>query len=299
MERAEEKRSLPLKRLESCPICGGTELDPYKTRPSLFNPGETISYDRCRSCSTVFRNPRPEDLARLEVYQERPVGDVDVEVGWSPRSRRHYRFVVERMRRLGMPDGAPRILDFGCGAGGFLQVAVEMGLEAEGLEVARDLAEHTERRVGVRVFKEPIPHPGYPDRPFSAVFSSMVFEHLTDPLGVLKALRGMVIPGGLAVLEIPNALDFRERLRRGSTLDDSHLFYFSRRGLARLFQEAGFRLLRTEEGLRIHTYLESLGMGLPFTIRSSLERLTHFARLDTALTAYARAVGPPAGKKGA
>jgi SAM-dependent methyltransferase len=186
-----------------------------------------------------------------------------------------------------------RVLDFGCGVGGFLNVAVQIGLEAEGLEVARDQAEHTARRVGVRVFQEPLPHSGYPERPFSAVFSSMVFEHLTDPVSVLNALRSVVVPGGLVVLEVPNALDIRERAKPGSTLDDSHLFYFSRRSLARLFGEAGLRLLRTEEGLRVHTYLARLGVRLPFPASSMLERLAHFAGLNTALTAYGRAGDAP------
>jgi len=281
-------------RLERCPICKGEASVHYGTRPSLFSPGEKISYERCRSCSTIYRNPRPEDRARLEAYQGTPVTAADLKVGWSERSRRHYRFVVERMRRLGIPGNPPRVLDFGCGVGGFLKVAVEMRLEAEGLEVARDLAEHTERRVGVRVFREPLPHPGYPERPFSAVFSSMVFEHLTDPVSVLRTLRSLVVPGGMVVLEVPNVLDFRERLMRGSTLDDSHLFYFSRQSLPRLFQEGGFRLLHAEEGLRLHTYLARLGCHLPFVACSALEALTHFVGLNTSLTAYGRAVDPSA-----
>jgi len=291
-EAAPGRHRLPLIRLERCPICGGEASVHYRTRPSLFNPGEKISYERCRSCSTVYRNPRPEDRARLEAYQGTPVTAADLEVGWSERSRRHYRFVVERMRRLGIPGDPPRVLDFGCGVGGFLKVAVEMRLEAEGLEVARDLAEHTERRVGVRVFREPLPHPGYPEKPFSAVFSSMVFEHLTDPVSVLRTLRSVVVPGGMAVLEVPNALDFRERLMRGSTLDDSHLFYFSRHSLIHLFREGGFRLLHAEEGLRLHTYLARLGCRLPFPACSALEGLTHFVGLNTSLTAYGRAVDP-------
>ncbi len=291
------RRPLPLVRLERCPICGERESVHYRTRPSLFHPGEEISYERCRGCSTVYRNPRPEDRARLEAYQGTQAGATDLEVGWSERSRRHYRFVLERMRRLEIPGDPPRLLDFGCGVGGFLRVAVEARLEAEGLEVARDLAEHTERRVGVRVFREPLPHPGYPERLFSAVFSSMVFEHLTDPVSVLRTLRSLVVPGGMAVLEVPNALDFRERLTRGSTLDDSHLFYFSRRSLERLFREGGFRLLHAEEGLRLHTYLRRPGGDLPFGLGSALEAITRFAGLRTSLTAYGRAVGPdgPAG----
>lgn len=214
------------------------------------------------------------------------------EAAWDERSRRHYRFVLERMIRLGLPGSPPRILDFGCGAGAFLSVAKSMELDVEGLEVSRELAARTARRVGVRVFDQPLPHPRFPERPVSAVFSSMVFEHLTDPLGTLRVLTRTLLPDGLVVVEVPNALDIRERLRRGSTLDDSHLFYLSRFSIGRLFREAGIRLLRVEEGLRLHRLSARLGVELPFALASALERFARAAGICTSLTAYGRRIGP-------
>jgi len=277
-----------LVRIAECMICGARSSKRYCTRPSLFRAGLTITYEECLTCATVFRNPRPGDDARLKAYQEKTPDDVNLNDGWDERSRLHYRFVLERARRLSSPGRRLRILDFGCGAGGFLRVAKEMGLESEGVEVARALARHTASRVGVKVFEEPLPHPSFPGRPFSLVFSSMVFEHLTDPVGTLRTLREVLVPGGLVVVEVPNLLHFRERIRRGSTLDDSHLFYFSPRSIRHLFEAAGMQLLRVEDGLRLHAWIGQTGVPVPFAAASVLERLCARAGLRTALTAYGR-----------
>jgi hypothetical protein len=77
-----QRKSLQLIRLERCPICRSGGSTHYKTHLSLFNPGEEISYDLCEGCGTVYRNPRPEEGARLEAYRDRPVVSVDPEVGW-------------------------------------------------------------------------------------------------------------------------------------------------------------------------------------------------------------------------
>ena len=78
----------------------------------------------------------------------------------------------------------------------------------------------------------------------------MVIEHLTDPKGTLLALKRHLIPPGLLLIEVPNLRHFRERLRTGATMDDSHLFYFSRRSLTNLLDTCGFDVLHVSEGLR-------------------------------------------------
>jgi SAM-dependent methyltransferase len=253
----------------------------------LYTPGLQIDYERCRDCGIVFRNPRPGDKARLEAYRDRQPSAEKLQSGWDEPSRRHYRFVLERMRRLGLPGR--RILDFGCGAGAFLGVARESGFDVEGLEVGRETAAAAARRTGIRVFDRPLPHPGYPEEPFAAVFSSMVFEHLTDPPQTLKVIQEIVLPQGLVVIEVPNLADIRESLRRGSTLDDAHLFYFDRSSIGRLFRENGLELLRVEEGLRPHRWAARLGVRLPFSLASAWEVATRTLRIRTSLTAYARA----------
>lgn len=281
-------RELPLARLERCPLCAGGPLQHYHTRPSLFMKDRTISYDRCLGCGIVFRNPRPQDNARLEAYQNKTPSAEMLETGWDDRTGRHFGFVIERMRRLGIAGPGLPVLDFGCGAGAFLAAARDHGLLAEGLEVCRALAKAAASRSGRPVIDSPLGHPTWNGRRYGAVFTSMVFEHLTDPAGTLAALRRMVEPGGLVVIEVPNLRDLREVLRRGSTLDDAHLFYFDRKSLKDLFDRAGVDLLRVEEGVRLHRYVSLAGRPIPFAISSVLERLTRVAGINTSLTAYGR-----------
>lgn len=280
-----------LEYLHACPLCGASELRPYCRVPSLFEAGEYIRYDRCTRCDVVFRNPRLPAPARLDGYRDRVCSPEQTAL--VPRTQAHYRYLVRRLTALLPPGAGRRVLDFGCGAGGFLVEARREGLDAFGLELNRHLAAHVQQTYAVPVHSGVISDPGFPPHRFDLITSFEVFEHLLDPRGTLLELVRHLEPHGLLLIEVPNLHDTRERWRRGATMDDSHLFYFGRRSLTALLHACGLAVREVHEGLRPWRAFGTAAERLPMVAQRGFERVMAALQVKTALAVIA-APGPRA-----
>lgn len=282
-----------LEYLHRCPLCAHDRLDHYCRVPSLFAANEYIRYERCRCCDGVFRNPRlPPDLRHAN-YRDKPKSATRLEL--DGKSQAHYAYMMQRIaRHLRGPPQCPRLLDFGCGAGGFLLEAREAGFEVMGLELGEELADHVRKTHHIPVHSGLVGDAAFCSEQFDVIVSSQVFEHLVDPRGTLRELASHLVGDALLLIEVPNLRDSRERLKRGSTMDDSHLFYFSRKSLSRLLEQEGFRVVEVEEGVRPWRFLDAARLrGASTAWLHGLERGLSALGLRTSLSVLARLERPP------
>jgi SAM-dependent methyltransferase len=167
-------------------------------------------------------------------------------------------FEYERPEMLGfIPREAKRVLDVGCGTGGF-GVAVKKlaGAEVWGIEPDAAAAKEAEGRLDRAInglFNAGIDLPaGY----FDCVIFNDVIEHMYAPKEALELARRFLSPGGRVVASIPNVRYFPnlwrllidgewEYAERG-ILDETHIRFFTRRSIERMFQAAGYAIERIE-----------------------------------------------------
>ena len=90
---------------------------------------------------------------------------------------------------------------------------------------------------------------------FDAVVCGGVLEHLRDPAALFGRIRGWLTPGGRLVASIPNVrhhsvvrglLEGNWTYEAAGLLDQTHLRFFTRRSIGRLFADCGYAL----EGVR-------------------------------------------------
>ena len=127
-----------------------------------------------------------------------------------------------------IPPGA-HVLDLGCGTGWLAdRVASHVGLD--GSEDAVLAARQRGRDVRLWQAGDPVP---FGDGTFGAVVVKDVLEHLGDPVSVVREIRRVLQPGGVAVATVPDA-------QRWVWDDYTHRRPYTRRGLTRLFTDHGF-----------------------------------------------------------
>jgi len=275
-----------LNYLYACPICKEKELQHYCRVQSLFQEFKYINYESCKNCGIVFQNPRMPDDSRLSEYVETPLPIERKRL--DPVGQAHYAHMIRILRSL-VSDRMPlRLLDFGCGAGGFLLEAKEAGFDVMGLEVSRDFAQHTSAQFNIPVFNGVATDVAFRQEKFNFIISSQVFEHLTDPRATLEVLKTHLEEPGIVLIEVPNLSHIRERMKRGSTMDDSHLFYFNRRSLSRLFVNNGFRVVLVQEGLRPFKLMGYRAAQLPHSFVNLFEKVLSLCQVKTGLSIIAQ-----------
>jgi 2-polyprenyl-3-methyl-5-hydroxy-6-metoxy-1,4-benzoquinol methylase len=156
-----------------------------------------------------------------------------------------------------VPADTGTVLDIGCGAGAFAGKLKERdgapeiwGIEMDPAAAAR--AGDTVDRVLVGNALEIVP--GLPEAHFDCVVMNDILEHLEDPAALLKGLRPALKPGAVLTASIPNvryffnvadlALHGRWDYTDEGILDRTHLRFFTRSSMVRLFEEAGYEVDR-------------------------------------------------------
>lgn len=138
-----------------------------------------------------------------------------------------------------------RILDIGCGFGGFLKGAAEQGWKyPEGIEIAPQAAEYTSNFFPVKT--KPFEEILYEDYSFDVVRLNNVIEHAPSPRALIASAHKNLRPGGLLAISTPNFRSLSVTLCREKWQyigGDDHIYLFTPRTISRMLKENGFRVL--------------------------------------------------------
>ncbi len=196
----------------SCYLCGSERRDPVVVAQEDLTgkPGD-FTFVRCRECNLVYQHPRlplevigsyyddeyiahrkQQSWGALAPFFEWLMGKLD----------RDKEAIVQRYVPLGP---ASRVLDVGCGAGGFLaHVHRNHGCRVVGVDF-KDLSEVVSHHgAGAIAFHHGALSEGLlGDERFDAITMWHVLEHDYDPLGSLRQARALLAEGGRLVIEVP------------------------------------------------------------------------------------------------
>ena len=155
---------------------------------------------------------------------------------------------LERLERVAYRG---RLLDVGCGSGDLVRVAVARGWEAEGLDLA-PAAVVAAREAGVKARLGPLSPEAVAGQRFDAVTLMDVLEHTQDPAALLADVRRVLKPEGWLLLATPDAASLSARLmgRWWPMWIPEHHVCFTRAGLVRLLERAGFEAAQAWTSLR-------------------------------------------------
>jgi SAM-dependent methyltransferase len=281
----------------SCPVCGGEAFVPQAEGFDfeLETCRNHWRFGRCATCGHIQLDPRPRAETLPAIYppnyysynMEKTVGRLAM-AGKAMLDAAKFRGFLAL---LGRP--ARSYLDIGCGDLKYLEVMRRHGIPPErlyGLELDTGVVAKARAR-GYQVFQERAEDArSLPEAAIDVITMFHVIEHVADPAAVLRSVARWLAPGGILVIETPNraALDARLFARRywGGYHIPRHWHLFDRRGLTRLLEAEGFRVMtvRYQTGhsfwlyslhhaIRYNPYLPSRALARLFDPLSSMPML--------------------------
>jgi 2-polyprenyl-3-methyl-5-hydroxy-6-metoxy-1,4-benzoquinol methylase len=307
-----------------CDYCGLEDAAPYLSGPDRVCGLEgTFHVVRCRECGLLRTNPQPvpEDLPKaypssydvhvdsvaipepptgllrwgLVNYRDYPLGSKAPAVvrllmrPWAALRLRG-RKVVDYVPYRG--DG--RLLDFGCGTGGYVARMTAAGWHAEGIDlVPRAVA--VGREAGLAIHEGTLPGAALPASHYDVITMWHVLEHVSSPMATLKAARDLLRPDGRLAVVCPMADSLAASWFGASWFGmrelPRHLTHFSQHTLRRHLEAAGFDVVRAVPIRRPTFMRHSLLYRAEDTGKARYRWLARSRLLSRALSHLARLLG--------
>lgn len=187
-----------------CPACDSVDSAPF----GQMNGWETR---RCVACGLVYTAnlPAAEELQRLysEVYRSGQLYDDHLrhlELLKQGRSVPPGYYRSRMFLRRFKPKPGDRLLEVGCGVGGFLVAAKRAGWAAEGVDFSEEAVRISASVHGIPVHRAALEEADLPSASYAVIVCWEVLEHLVTPRRFMDRVRELLRPGGVFVCSVPN-----------------------------------------------------------------------------------------------
>jgi 2-polyprenyl-3-methyl-5-hydroxy-6-metoxy-1,4-benzoquinol methylase len=189
-----------------------------------------------------------------------------------------------------IPSRARQVLDVGCGTGEFGAAIKEVRQATVwGVEPFASAAEQAATKIDKAIHGVFPPEEPLPAGRFDCIVFNDVLEHMLDPEQALRAARPLLARDGVIVASIPNIRHFPTAWRLivqgdwtyqdSGTLDKTHLRFFTRSSIERLFASAGYEV-EIIEGINSYCAVPSVKWRMWRLYRwANLLSLGHFSDL--------------------
>jgi 2-polyprenyl-3-methyl-5-hydroxy-6-metoxy-1,4-benzoquinol methylase len=214
----------------ACPFCKITlKLSLQSTYTGCGVTDYPFSLLNCESCGLFAVDPMPSN----ESY---PVSRDEKQnfVGHSIEST--YEWNLPLLRNLKKYTSRGDLLDIGCNAGDFMEIAEKHGFNAQGIEID-SVASAAGKQKGRKIIQGDFLRIEFENK-FDAIVMNHTLEHIPDFSEVPKKLASLLKSEGIAIINVPYYQSWLGRLlkQKWSQLAPfTHVWFYSKTNIRNLF----------------------------------------------------------------
>lgn len=187
------------KMRNECRVCGGHEGTTLTTR---------FRYFRCGRCATLQKVLSEDEYERLNPTYD-PGDNLDLQSSDAIREALDVDDKIALLRRVlgnhGRQAEGLSFLDIGCGQGGAMLAARDLGMDVLGFEPSLDHGRVARDLLSLPVETDYFTPDKVAGRRFDLIHLSHVIEHIYRPRPFIEGLVSVLKPGGVLLVVTPNA----------------------------------------------------------------------------------------------
>lgn len=196
-----------MQSIEQCPICNGKLFTHYLTCRDYTVSHETFNLIHCETCQLIITSPRPENEVLSKYYlSEKYISHAKQSKSLFDKVYKISRLFTLRWKFELINDNiikeseTPRLLDFGCGTGEFLQTCQRSQFYIKGVEPSDVARSNASSNVQEHVHKslDTI------QEDFDVVTLWHVLEHIPDLNNTISLLKQRLKKNGTMFIAVPN-----------------------------------------------------------------------------------------------
>jgi SAM-dependent methyltransferase len=228
---------------ETCPLCQSSNFQVFYKEAYAFpdlkeflaefynNQGifefqylEDAEYQLCEclDCGFVFQQLVPDEFLGDRIYEHWISSEYAFELEKTKQDMHQFwNFAFDFSRvvyHLHKPPRDISVLDFGMGWGTILQIYKSMGCEVVGCEIADSRIAYAAQN-GIKNLKID----EMPSKAFDYIHAYQIFEHIEEPIEVLKLLVEGLKPDGLIRIAVPNGRTVKKDISNLNWKNDGNL----------------------------------------------------------------------------
>ena len=217
-----------------CNLCNSQN---YKKRKGTVRDNKNLEIFECCDCGLVFLS---EDEHINESFYE----NSNMHQSFDFYKWRNETFVDDTRRFEFLKNSLvnKKVLDFGSGNGGFLELTKNISKKVLGVELEKAIIPfYKEKKIPLENNLDNI------SDKFDIITSFHVIEHIKEPFEILNKLKNLLQDNGKLIIEVPNANDvlltiYENEAFSNFTYWSCHLYLYTQHTLNLLAKQAGFEV---------------------------------------------------------
>ncbi|MEK6280446.1 MAG: class I SAM-dependent methyltransferase [Acidobacteriota bacterium] len=230
---------------DECPICSSAKTS------FLLNVYGWPIYE-CENCGVGFVWPQPSNELLEKFYDaeywSHYMGSEEPLYFRAQLTSHIFSRQAQCFDRIMNGHRRARVLDIGAGDGTMLRLLTDIGYrDVYGVDLNETNARRAREHLNVNV--EACDFLTFHEKGWDAITLWAVIEHLKDPVSYLRHARTLLNPGGTFILMTGDNSSAQAWIQGALDMwvyPPEHLFYFTRRSLRHLFEQAGYTDFRAQ-----------------------------------------------------
>lgn len=242
-----------MEKINNCLVCNNENLISEFNCKDFVASEDTFMLNRCKNCSFLFTNPRPDSEEIIKYYQsEKYVSHADKKDNLGIMYKiydivRNYS-INKKLKLIKKYHSNGNLMDLGCGLGYFLDgVIKDKTFDSIGVDISEDAIKHVKNTFGYTVKNEKDLE--NITEKYDVITQWHVLEHVHNINERMLQLKKLLKKDGTLFIAVPNSNSWDAKYYKqywdGYDVP-RHLYHFNKKSFELLMNKHGFNIVKTK-----------------------------------------------------